>query len=145
MTAHDDTPPGQEREVMERPHAVLERALDAGYVIEAARPHFRAGMGHALVREALETVEILEGDAQPVKPCQQCREKRREARARKVAAARGRRRTLSASLALASLPASVVGFYAFGSMSPWWGFAWFAAALGCLVLSVLTEDRRRKA
>ena len=116
-------------------HAVLERALDAGYVIDAARPHFRTEMGHALVREALETMEILEGDAQP---CQRCRERRREA----VVAARGRRRMLSTTLALASLPLSILGLYAFGSMSPWWGLVWFAAALGGLVLSVLTEERK---
>ncbi len=129
-------------------HAVLERSLDAGYIPESLRPHFHAEMGHALLREALETMEVLgtpfgEGDAEPVKPwpCRRCREQRREAWLRR-AAARGRRRALSASLALGSLPASVVGLYAFGAMSPWWGFAWFAAALGCLVLSVLTEDRR---
>ncbi len=117
-------------------HLVLERALDAGYIPDSLRPHFHAEMGYALLREALETMEVLEGDAEP---CQRCREQRREAWLRQ-AAARGRQRALSASLALGSLPASVVGLYAFGAMSPWWGFAWFAAALGCLVLSVLTED-----
>lgn len=76
--------PREYRPYRDSAEVVLEAALDAGEVPEPLRPHYRRRLGHALVWEALEVMETLQGDAETARyspsgrcgfcECETCRE-----------------------------------------------------------------------